>query len=238
MVIEFERLLKAGGKDMCEAYRQIIESFYWACRANKNNIVKDAEGDQVLQLVKDPKCKAWKMKLNRRKTVDPTSIINEPPISPQKASDIVSMKPEEMFEMMQEDLANKTPEQIQQIKDMIKNLCKSQALVHRHAVNSADYLTSLRDMVSLPVTIKIMNATLRLVITVKIPEVDDMLERVQQKVDAIKTAKEAAAGVRPIDQVIFVQNCPTYNPEWAHSKEGKLISYLASLVTRYMDEQM
>ena len=40
VVIEFDCLLKAGGKeDMREVYGQIIESFYWACRANKNNIV-------------------------------------------------------------------------------------------------------------------------------------------------------------------------------------------------------
>ena len=83
-----------------------------------------------------------------------------------------------------------------------------------------------------------MNATLRPVVAVKIPEVDDMLDRAQQKVEAIKKAKEAVGGVRPIDQVIFAQNCPTYNPEWAHALEGKPTAYLASLITRYMDERM
>ena len=197
---------------MREAYRQIIESFYWACRANKNNIVEDADRDQVLQSIKDPKCKAWKMKLNGRKTVDPISIIDEAPISLQTASDIVSMKPEEMFEMLEEDLARKMPEQIQHVKNTIKNLCKSQALVHRHAANSVDYLAKLMYMISLPATIKIMNVTLRLVVTVKIPEVDDMLERAQQTVEAIRKVKEATTGTRPIDQVIFAQNCPSYNP--------------------------
>ena len=168
--------------------------------------------------------------------MDPTSIIDEPPISPQTALGIVSMKPEEMLEMLEEDLAMNMLEQIQDVKNTIKNLCKSQALAHRHAVNSSDYLAELTDMISLPATIKIMNTTLRLVVTLKIPEVDDMLERAQQKVEAIRKAKEATTGVRPIDQVIFAQNCPSYNPEWAHSKEGKLTAYLASLVTRYMDE--
>ena len=65
-----------------------------------------------------------------------------------------------------------------------------------------------------------------------------MLERAQQKVEAIRKAKEATSGVRPIDQVIFTQNCPTWNPEWAHSIEGRPTAYLASLVTRYMDERM
>ena len=117
-------------------------------------------------------------------------------------------------------------------------MCKSQALAHRHAANSADYLASLTDMVSLPVTIKIMNATLRPVVAVKISEVNDMLECAQEKAEVTRRANEATAGARPIDEVIFAQNCPTYNPEWAHSKEGKLTAYLASLVTKYMDKLM
>ena len=115
------------------------------------------------------------------------------------------MKPEEVFQMLEEELAMKTPAEEQHIKDMIKNLCKSQALAHRHAANLADYLAQLTDMVSLPATIKVMNSTLRPVVAVKIPEVDDMLEKVQQKVEAIRKAKEATSRVRPIDQVVFAQ---------------------------------
>ena len=238
VVVEFERLLKTGGRDIREAYGQIIESFYWACKANKNTIIEDANRDQVLQSIKDPTCKAWKMKLTGRKTLDPTSIIQEAPIRPQTVSEMVSMKPEEMFHMLEEEIATKTPAEQQHIKNTIKNLCKSQALAHRHAANSEDYLAELTDILSVPATIKVMNATLRPVVAVKIPEVDDMLERAQQKVEAIRKVKDTMSGVKPIDQVIFTQNCPTWNPEWAHSKEGKPTAYLASLVTRYMDERM
>ena len=92
--------------------------------------------------------------------VDPTLIIDEAPIGPQTASEMVSLKPEQMFEMLEEELARKTPEQVQHVKNTIKNLCKSQALAHRHAANSADYLAELTDLLSLQATIKIMNATL------------------------------------------------------------------------------
>ena len=59
----------------------------------------------------------------------------------------------------------------------------SQALAHQHV---ADYLVSLCDMISLPVMIKVINATLRPLVVVRIPEVDDMIERVQEKVEASK----------------------------------------------------
>ena len=44
------------------------------------------------------------------------------------------------------------------------------------------------------------------------------------------------AGSRPIDEVVFAQNVPTYNPEREHSNEGRATSYLVTLVCRYMNE--
>ena len=41
-------------------------------------------------------------------------------------------------------------------------------------------------MISLPVMIKVINATLRPLVVVRITEVDDMIERVQEKVEASK----------------------------------------------------
>ena len=91
-------------------------------------------------------------------------------------------------------------------------------------------------MVNLPITLKVINATMQPVVAVKIPEVDEMFERAQAKVDAIRKAKEKTGGLRPIDEVIFVQNVPTYNPEWKHSTNGRATSYLATLVCWYMNE--
>ena len=56
VVAEFERLLKTGSRDIEEAYGQVVESFYWACRANKNTIIEDADRDEILRSVKDPTC--------------------------------------------------------------------------------------------------------------------------------------------------------------------------------------
>ena len=130
IVLEFERLLKKGGTDVREAYGQIIKSFYWACQANKNMIIDEDNKNQVLQSVCDPKCKAWKLKLNGKKMVDPTSLVDSLPIGSQRASQIVTMKPQEIFKLMEEEVTSKTPQQIKMIKDMVKNLCTSQALAH------------------------------------------------------------------------------------------------------------
>ena len=69
VVGEFKCLLKTGGRDIQEAYGQVIESFYWACRANKNTIIEDVDRDEILRSIKDPTCRAWKMKLSGRKNI-------------------------------------------------------------------------------------------------------------------------------------------------------------------------
>ena len=94
----------------------------------------------------------------------------------------------------------------------------------------------LTDIASLPIVMTMINTCQRPVVAIKIPEVDEMMQWAQDKVDAIWRVQLRTAGACPIDEVIFAQNIPTYNPEWQHSKEGRATSYLAMLVCRYMNE--
>ena len=103
-------------------------------------------------------------------------------------------------------------------------------------MDAADHIATLTDITSILVVLKVMSATMRSIVAIRIPEVDDMPQKVQDKVDAIKKVKERTEGLRPIDEVVLAQNVPTYNLEWKHSNEGKATSYLATLVCRYMNE--
>ena len=103
-------------------------------------------------------------------------------------------------------------------------------------MDTADHLVMLTEIASLPVVMMVINSCQQPVVPVKILEVDEMLQRAQDKVDAIRRVQLMTAGARPIDEVVFAQNIPTYNPEWQHSNEGKATSYLATLVCRYMNK--
>ena len=236
LVLEFEKMLKAGGTDMRAEYRKVIESFFWACKANKQTICNGAVPEDVLASVKDPLCKAWKLKLSGKDNVDPTTLVPEPVIAPQKALDIVSLRPDEILKSVKGELEGKTPVQVKELKITIANICRSQALAHRHAADAADHLVVLTDIASMPVVLTVMNAVQRPVVAVKIPEVDEMMQRARDKVDVIRRVKIRTGGVRPIDEVVFTQNVLTYNPEWQHSNKGRATSYLAMLVCRYMNE--
>ena len=237
LVLDFEKMLKAGGTDMRAEYGKVIESFFWACKASKQTICNEAVPEDVLASMKDPLCKAWKLKLSGKDSVDPMTLVPEPAIAPQRASDMVSFKnPDEILEAVKGELKGKTPVQIKELKITIVNICRSQALAHRHAADAADHLVTLTDIASLPVVMMVINACQQPVVAVKIQEVDKMMQRAQDKVDAIRRVQIRTGGVRPIDEVVFAQNIPTYNPEWQHSNEGRATSYLATLVCRYMNE--
>ena len=236
IVIEFEHLIKSGATDIRENYSKVIQSMFWAVKANKQTILNGADLDEVLASIPDPKCKAWRLKLNGKTAVDPGTLVDDTDIGPQMASQMMSMKPQEVFELVEEELVGKSKEQVIAIKKCIGNICKEQAQAHRHAAEVADNLSVLTEMVSLLILIKVISTTMRPTVAIKIPEVDDMIARVQEKVDAIKQAKQKVGELWPIDEVVFAQNVPKYNPEWEHSPNGRATSYLATLVCRYMHE--
>ena len=234
VVIEFERLIKTGATDIRENYGKVIQSMFWVVMANKQTILNGVDPDEVLACIPDPKCKAWRMKLNGKMAVDPGMLVNDTEIGPQMASEMMKMKPQEVFELVEEELVGKTKKQINVIKKCIGNVCREQALAHRHATEAADNLASLTELVSLLILVKVISAMMIPTVAIKILEVDDMMARAQEKVDAITQAKQKVSELRPIDEVVFVQNVPKYNPEWEHSPNRRATSYLATLVCHYM----
>ena len=99
IVLEFECLIKTGANDIRENHGKVIQSMFWAVKANKQTILNGADPDEVLASIPDPKCKAWWMKLNGKTTVDPGTLVDDTEIGPQTASEMMKMKPQEVFEL-------------------------------------------------------------------------------------------------------------------------------------------
>ena len=234
VVLEFERLIKSGATNISEEYAKVVQSMFWAVKANKQTILNGADPAEVVASVPDARCKAWRLKLNGKTAVDPTTLVDITDIGPQMASDIVNLKPQEIMELVEDELVGKSEQQVGRIKKCIGNICREQALAHRHAAEAADNLANLTDLVSLPILVKVISATMRPTVAIKIPEVDDMIARAEQKVEAIRQAKQKVGELKLIDEVVFAQNIPKYNPEWEHSPNGRATAYLATLVCRYM----
>ena len=98
IVLEFERLIKSGATNISEEYAKVIQSMFWAVKANKQTILNGADPAEVLASVLDARCKAWRLKLSGKTAIDPTTLVENTEIGPQMASDVVSLKPQEIFE--------------------------------------------------------------------------------------------------------------------------------------------
>ena len=57
IVIEFECRIKSGATDIRENYSKVIQSMFWAVKANKQTILNGADPDEVLASIPDPKCR-------------------------------------------------------------------------------------------------------------------------------------------------------------------------------------
>ena len=54
LVIEFERMLKAGGTDMRDAYGKVIGSFFWACKQTNKQYAMERYQRMSWQVSKTP----------------------------------------------------------------------------------------------------------------------------------------------------------------------------------------
>ena len=54
--------------------------------------------------------KHGKLKLNGKTAIDPTTLVDSTEIGPQMASDVVNLKPQEIFEIVEEELVGKSKE--------------------------------------------------------------------------------------------------------------------------------
>ena len=123
IVLEFEWLIKSGATNISEEYTKVIQSMFWAVKANKQTILNGADPAEVLASVPDARCKAWRLKLSGKTAIDPTTLVENTEIGPQMASDVVSLKPQEIFELVEEELVGKSKEQVNVIKKCIGNIC-------------------------------------------------------------------------------------------------------------------
>ena len=112
IVLDFEWLIKGGATNIAEEYGKVIQSMFWAVKANKQMILNGADPAEVLASIPDARCKAWRLKLNGKMMVDPVTLVDDTEIGPQMASDVMNLKPQEIFEVVEEELAGKIEQQV------------------------------------------------------------------------------------------------------------------------------
>ena len=73
-VLHFERLIKGGATNISEEYGKVVQSMFWAVKANKQTILNGADPVEILASIPNARCTAWQLKLNGKTAVDPCYI--------------------------------------------------------------------------------------------------------------------------------------------------------------------
>ena len=92
IVFDFEQLIKSGTTNITEEYSKVIQSMFWAVKANKQMILNGVDPEEVLTSIPDSKGRAWRMKLSGKTAVDPGMLVDDTEIGPQTASKMMKMK--------------------------------------------------------------------------------------------------------------------------------------------------
>ena len=71
IVLDFERIIKSGATNISEEYAKVIQSMFWAVRANKQMILNGADPAEVLVSVPDARCKALAIESKRKNNGGP-----------------------------------------------------------------------------------------------------------------------------------------------------------------------
>ena len=98
IVLDFEQLIKSGATDVWENYGKVIQSMFWVVKANEQTILNRADSDEVLASILDSKCRAWRMKLTVKTAVDPGTLVDDTEMGLRTGSEMMKMKPQEVFE--------------------------------------------------------------------------------------------------------------------------------------------
>ena len=234
IIKQFEKVVREG-KNVAEEYRLIIQSVFWACKVVGVAGTRKADVDEVFAAIKDKECAAWRMKLKGRKFLKP-DVAAEYDEEEEAVLIEQPWRPPNIDELLKEEIANKTPLQLDALNRDIKAAMEHQQKAHRHAADSLEKMEVIRRNTSIPTFLRIADALYRPLVVMRLPSVDDALdESLKIKRQREETRREYE---NPIEDVAMFQNVPRCNKEWEFIAEGKATRMLAAIVTRYIHERI
>ena len=234
IIKQFEKVVKEG-KNVAEEYHLIIQSMYWACKAVGVAGTRKASVDKIFAAIRDKNCAAWRMKLKGRKYLKPDVAAEY--IEEEEAILIEQpWRPPDIDDLLKEEIANKSPLQMEALNENIREAIDYQQKAHHHAADSLRHMETLRKNTTVPTFIRLAEVIYRPLVVMRLPSVDDALDeslKVKQQREQTKREYES-----PIEDVAMFQNAPRCNKEWDFTGEGKATRMLAAIVTQYIHKRI
>ena len=218
-LVEFEHHVKIGGGVAERGYWKFVELLHDGIfKMQTWSPIEAADVNQVMKMIIDPSCTAWKKKMKGVKTGNCRQIWKQG----DKKKEVLHIAedreiPDEAEEVLPEDsLKGKSEEEQRDIRLTIKRFFTHVRKAHEEAACAAGKLTELVDVLNREEFIAIARAGTCPLVALEFPEVKKMVEQKKEEVKRVEIQEELKN--MDIEEVIEIQNLPTPLQRWKKSK--------------------
>ena len=192
--------------------------------------IEHADEEAVFKTIVDPTCTAWRRAMHGAKTGNAKDLqwIEDMRIKIQKSTEDHEILPKEDMVEIAGEMENRTLEDRQHVKDLIKRYWVHTTRAHKEAAAAASILRLLADEVDETTYMALIMAGTRPLIMVEVPQMASQVTEMRLQ----REREEKAESLRNqrIEGVIESQNVPVPVLQWSESSIMLPTQYLAAMV--------
>ena len=218
-LVELEEAAKVGGGCAERSYTKFIELLRDGIMKMETYLpIEYADVKQVMKMIVDPTCIAWRKKLKGVKTGNCRTIMKAEEKKDQvlHAAEHAEVPSDSEGLLGEDSLKGKSPEEQREIRLTIKRFFQHVARAHEEASCAAGKLVELIDVLDREEFNVIARAGTRPIVAVEFPEVKKLLETKKEEVRKAEIRDELKS--MDIKHIVAIQNLPTPLERWKESK--------------------
>ena len=227
----FAKVVRKAKTDVAREYRKLIHYMReMVLSTGCYGPIEHADEEAVFKTILDPSCTAWRRAMHGAKTGNSKDLqrIEETRVKVLKATEDREIPPEKDLADIAGTMENRTPEDRQHVKDMIKRYWAHTARAHEEAGAAASILRLLADEMDEASYTALITAGTRPLIMVEVPQMARQAAEIKQQREQEEKAEDLRS--QPIEEIIVNQNMPVPCERWAKSSIMMPTQYLAAMV--------
>ena len=227
----FAKVIRKAKMDVAREYRKLIHYMQeMVLSTGCYGPIEHADEEAVFKTILDPSCTAWRRAMHGAKTGNSKDLqrIKEMRVKVLKATEDREIPPEKDLADIAGAMENRTLEDRQHVKDLIKRYWAHTARAHEEAGAAASILRLLADEMDEASYTTLITAGTRPLIMMEVPQMARQAAEIRQQREQEEKAEDLRS--QPIEEIIVNQNMPVPCERWAKSSIMMPTQYLSAMV--------
>ena len=237
MALELKEAVRKG-KNIEETYTDMIRSTIKVAKAMKYPGADTVELKDIVALIKDLKCNAWRKHLRGITKMESADVEMEEDV-PENKDDLVIQGPilgKEATEAAAEAIHRLPQMLVTETKRQLKHLFDYTMQAHQHAAEASKCLKELHEKLPLDVFLRIADSAVRPLVVLHILKMEQIIERLKEAV-VQRTQRKKSAGLMDVQEIMITRNLPSCG-KWTAEDEYRPRKMVASIIYKYVREAM